>query len=36
MILKTKVSQTDRDALQVMELSDDVKWEQIHARFKSL
>ena len=33
---KTKVSQTDRDALQVMELSDDVKWEQIHARFKEL
>ena len=31
---KTKVSQTDRDALTVMELNDDVKWEQIHSKFK--
>ena len=33
---KTKVSQTDRDALTVMELNDDVKWEQIHSKFKEL
>ena len=33
---KTKVSQQDRDALQVMELNQDVKWEQIHAKFKEL
>ena len=33
---KTKVSQTDRDALQVMELNDDVKWEQIQFKFKEL
>lgn len=33
---KTKVSQTDKDALSVMELNDDVKWEQIHAKFKYL
>ena len=33
---KTKISQTDRDALQVMELNDEVKWEQIHLKFKEL
>ena len=33
---KTKISQTDRDALQVMGLSDDVKWDQIHLKFKEL
>ena len=33
---KTKISQTDRDALQVMDLNDDVKWEKIHAKFKEL
>ena len=33
---KTKISQTDRDALQVMDLNGDVKWEQIHAKFKEL
>ena len=33
---KTKVSQTDRDALTVMDLNDDVKWEQIHSKFKEL
>ena len=33
---KTKISQTDRDALTVMELNDDVKWEQIHSKFKEL
>ena len=33
---KTKISQTDRDALQVMGLSDDTKWEQIHSKFKDL
>ena len=33
---KTKVSQNDRDALQVMELSEDVKWEKIHQKFKEL
>ncbi len=33
---KTKVSQTDKDALSVMELNDDVKCEQIHAKFKYL
>ena len=33
---KTKVSQQDRDALQVMELNDEVKWEQIHSKFKEL
>ena len=26
---KAKISKTDKDALQVMELNDDVKWEQI-------
>ena len=33
---KTNISQQDRDALQVMELSDDVKWEKIHSKFKEL
>ena len=33
---KTKVSQQDRDALQVLELNDEVKWEQIHSKFKEL
>ena len=31
---KTKLSQTDRDALQVMELNDETKWEEIHTKFK--
>ena len=29
---KTKISQTDKDALQVMELNDDVKWDQIQLK----
>ena len=33
---KTKISQTDRDALEVMELNDQVKWEEIHKKFKKL
>ena len=33
---KTKVSQQDKDALQVMELNEEVKWEQIHSKFKEL
>ena len=33
---KTKVSQTDKDALQVMDLNDEVKWEQIQSKFKEL
>ena len=34
---KTKISQTDKDALQVMGLNDDIKWEQLHPkRFKEL
>ena len=33
---KTKISQTDRDALEVMELNDEVKWEEIHKKFKIL
>ena len=33
---KTKISQTDKDALQVMELNDDVKWDQIQIKFKEL
>ena len=33
---KTKISQTDKDALQVMELNDDAKWEKIHTKFKEL
>ena len=30
------ISQTDKDALQVMELDDNVKWEKIHLKFKEL
>ena len=33
---KTKISQTDRDALYVMELNEEAKWEQIHRKFKEL
>ena len=33
---KTKISQQDKDALQVMELNEEVKWEQIHSKFKEL
>ena len=33
---KTKISATDRDALQVMELNEEVKWEQIQSKFKEL
>jgi hypothetical protein len=33
---KKKLTQTDRDALQIMELNDGVKWEEIHKKFKSL
>ena len=33
---KTKMSQTDREALQAMELKEDVKWEKIHSKFKEL
>ena len=33
---KTKISQTDRDALEVMGLNDQVKWEEIHSKFKNL
>ena len=33
---KTKISQTDKDALQVMELDDNVKWEKIHLKFTAM
>ena len=33
---KTKMSQTDKDALQVMGLHEAIKWEQIHSKFKEL
>ena len=33
---KAKISSTDRDALEVMEINDEAKWEEIHAKFKSL
>ena len=33
---KTKISQTDKDALQVMELNEDAKWEKIQSKFKEL
>ena len=33
---KTKISHTDRDALQVMGLSDDVKWKKYNQNLKSL
>ena len=36
LIKKTKISQQDKDALQVMELNEEVKWEQIHSKFKEL
>ena len=31
-----KISQTDKDALEVMELNDAAKWVEIQAKFKSL
>ena len=33
---KTKLSQTDKDALEVMDLNDAAKWEEIHLKFKTL
>jgi curved DNA-binding protein CbpA len=30
------VSQQDKDALHVMELNEEVKWEKIHSKFKEL
>ena len=33
---KTKISQTDKDALEVLELNDAAKWEEIHLKFKTL
>ena len=33
---KTKMSQTDRDAFQVMELNVEFKWEKIQSKFKEL
>ena len=33
---KMKISQTDRDALQVMELNEDTKWDKIQSKFKEL
>ena len=30
------MSQTDRDAFQVMELNVEVKWEKIQSKFKEL
>jgi len=33
---KRKLTKTDRDALEVMELNDGVKWEEIHKKFKNL
>ena len=33
---KTKVSQQDKDALQVLELNEEVKWVQIQSKFKEL
>ena len=33
---KTKLSQTDKDALQTMGLNEEVKWEEIHSKFKEL
>ena len=33
---KSRLSQTDRDALEVMDLNDQVKWEEIHKMFKKL
>ena len=33
---KTKISQTDKDAFEVMELNHEVKWVEIHSKFKIL
>ena len=33
---KTKISQTDKDAFEVMELNVEAKWEEIHSKFKTL
>ena len=33
---KTKISQTDKDALEVMELNEAAKWEEIQLKFKNL
>ena len=33
---KTKVSQQDKDALRAMNLNEEVKWKQIHSKFKEL
>ena len=33
---KTKLSKTDRDALDIMELKYDAKWEEIQKVFKTL
>ena len=33
---KTKISQTDKDALEVMNLNDNVKWDEIQSKFKEL
>ena len=33
---KTKLSNTDRDALDIMDLKYDTKWEEIHKKFKIL
>ena len=33
---KSKISQTDKDALEVMDLNDAAKWEEIHTKFKTL
>ena len=33
---KTKISQTDKDALYVMGLNDETKWDQIQSKFKEL
>ena len=33
---KTKISQTDKDALQVMELNEEVKWEKFNQNLKNL
>ena len=33
---KTKITSTDRDALDIMDLKYDAKWDEIQKRFKSL
>ena len=33
---KANITPQDKDALQVLELNDEVKWEQIHFKFKEL